>query len=110
MKTPAALASMVALTVGLTIASSSYAQNAANNGGAAHTGHDHGGSQARDAQASGARTPDSDFARLDANKDGFVARSELPAKHGLLPHFAMADTDKDGKLDKKEFAAGMAML
>ena len=50
------------------------------------------------------------FTKLDTNKDGFIKKSELPAKHPLLPHFRMVDKNKDGKLDGKEFKAAQQML
>lgn len=44
------------------------------------------------------------FKALDTNQDGKLSTSEL-AKHPHAAHAAMVDADKDGKLDRKEFAA-----
>jgi hypothetical protein len=44
------------------------------------------------------------FATYDANKDGFLSKAEL-AKHPMAAHASMADTDKDGRLNRAEFAA-----
>ena len=60
--------------------------------------------------ATAGKADDPAFTKLDSNKDGFVKKSELPAKHPLLPHFSMVDKNKDGKLDKKEFEAAQSML
>lgn len=49
------------------------------------------------------------FKRLDADNDGFVTRSELPAGHPLVAHFSMADRSRDGKLDPREFTALVGM-
>lgn len=56
------------------------------------------------------KADDPAFTKLDTNKDGFISKSELPAKHPLLPHFGMVDKNKDGKLDRKEFEAAQRML
>ncbi|WP_394002598.1 hypothetical protein ACF3M1_16795 [Luteimonas sp. WGS1318] len=50
-----------------------------------------------------------DFDALDTDKDGYVVRTELPAKHPLLEHFAMADSNRDGRLDRREFASLVGM-
>jgi hypothetical protein len=60
--------------------------------------------------ATAEKADDPAFTKLDSNKDGFIKKSELPAKHPLLPHFSMVDKNKDGKLDKKEFEAAQSML
>lgn len=55
--------------------------------------------------------PDSkttEFAALDANKNGKLSKAEL-AKHKLGPHFGMLDANKNGTLSPAEFAAGKAM-
>ncbi len=52
---------------------------------------------------------DQEFAQLDKDKDGFLTKSEFPAKHPLAAHFSMIDRNKDRKLDRKEFAAGQSM-
>ena len=56
------------------------------------------------------KADDPAFTKLDTNKDGFISKSVLPAKHPLLPHFGMVDKNKDGKLDKKEFESARNML
>lgn len=105
MKKMIALTCTAGLIAGLTIASAAGAQNATSN---PHAGH--GANQAAPSAANQPASADAEFVKLDKDKDGSVARAELPAKHALVPHFDMADQNKDGKLDKKEFAAGMAML
>ena len=50
----------------------------------------------------------SEFAALDANKDGKLSKAEL-SKHKLGPHFGMLDVNKNGILSPTEFAAGKAM-
>jgi Ca2+-binding EF-hand superfamily protein len=44
-----------------------------------------------------------DFAKLDANGDGQIEKSELPKDHPMAAHFDMMDKDKDGKVSKAEF-------
>jgi Ca2+-binding EF-hand superfamily protein len=46
-----------------------------------------------------------DFAKLDANSDGQLEKSELPKDHPMAGHFDMMDKDKDGKVSKAEFDA-----
>lgn len=41
------------------------------------------------------------FAELDANKDGFLSKTEL-AKHPKAAHASMVDADKDGRLSAAE--------
>ena len=53
---------------------------------------------------------DAEFAKLDTDKDGFISKSEFPAKHPLLPHFGMVDKNRDAKLDRKEFEVASKML
>lgn len=45
-----------------------------------------------------------EFAALDKNKDGKLAKAELPKESPIRPHFDMLDTDKDGSLSSAEFA------
>jgi len=45
-----------------------------------------------------------EFAKLDANKDGFLDKKEAILEPRLLANFDAADTNKDGKIDKKEWA------
>ena len=56
------------------------------------------------------KADDAEFAKLDTDKDGFISKSELPAKHPLLPHFGMVDKNRDGKLDRKEFEVASKMM
>ncbi len=44
-----------------------------------------------------------EFAKLDQNKDGRLARAEVPKTHPLSAHFDMLDGNKDGSLSKAEF-------
>ena len=71
----------------------------------------HAAHQAKPAPAAATTISKSDqeFTQLDQNKDGFVTKSEFPAKHALKAHFSMIDKNRDGKLDKKEFVAGQSM-
>lgn len=45
-----------------------------------------------------------EFTSLDKNRDGKVAKSEIPASNPLAPHFSMLDANKDGSLSQAEFA------
>jgi Ca2+-binding EF-hand superfamily protein len=49
------------------------------------------------------------FAGLDANKDGQLTADEIPAEKKVLFDrlLRVGDTDKDGRLSSKEFAAGL---
>jgi hypothetical protein len=44
-----------------------------------------------------------EFESLDANKDGFVNRSELASQPELAAIFEKADKNRDGKLDPAEY-------
>ena len=48
------------------------------------------------------------FEDWDKNKDGFIAKDEVPAGDELLAKFALFDTDSDGKLSRDEFAKFLA--
>lgn len=63
----------------------------------------HGSASAARALTADIRLAEDDFDALDADKDGFVAKSELPKGHPLAAHFSMADRSRDGKLDRREF-------
>lgn len=88
------------LIAALALAPAAFAQ-------AQHAGHDHHAQPASKPAPADAATS---FKRLDADKDGFITRSELPDKHPLLPHFGMSDGNRDGKLDAREFELGLSML
>lgn len=45
-----------------------------------------------------------EFASLDANKDGKIGKGEVPSTNPLSQHFSMLDADKDGSLSRAEFA------
>lgn len=65
--------------------------------------HDHAAMQ-KPAPPSSDSKSDPEFVALDKNKDGKIAKDELPAKHPLAPHFGMLDTNRDGSLSPAEFA------
>jgi len=44
------------------------------------------------------------FARADRDRDGFIDAGEAAAVPGLLPVFAIADLNGDGKIDRSELA------
>lgn len=48
------------------------------------------------------------FAQYDVNRDGVLTMAEL-ARHPMGAHASMVDANRDGKLDKTEFAALEAM-
>jgi HSP20 family molecular chaperone IbpA len=49
------------------------------------------------------RAPNSDFVRLDTNKDGFVSRNEAAKDKTISRNFSKFDENKDGKLTEDEF-------
>jgi sporulation protein YlmC with PRC-barrel domain len=52
--------------------------------------------------------PDGPFARLDANGDGVLDRSEIAHEMRRGDRYAEIDTDADGTIDPEEFAALLA--
>jgi len=64
------------------------------------------GAQTSPGAAPATKTDDNaaEFARLDANKDGFIDKKEAVLEPRLVTNFDAADTNKDGKIDKKEWA------
>ena len=48
------------------------------------------------------------FARYDVDRNGLLSKAEL-LKHPMGAHASMADANRDGALDKAEFAALEAM-
>lgn len=57
--------------------------------------------------ASAAYADESDplFQALDADRDGFISRTEAAKDDKLAPLFDTLDTNKDTRLDRLEFAA-----
>jgi Ca2+-binding EF-hand superfamily protein len=53
---------------------------------------------------------DARFAELDRDGDGLLSRLECSRMPGLLESFLKHDTDKDGKLNREEFARVAAPL
>lgn len=54
------------------------------------------------AQPAGKQQPE--FAALDKNKDGKLAKDEVRSDPAITEHFAMLDADQDGALSRAEFA------
>ena len=50
-----------------------------------------------------AQAPVVSFEDLDGDRDGFVARDEIPADHELARTFTTHDADGDGRLSAGEF-------
>ena len=48
------------------------------------------------------------FEDWDKNKDGYIAKDEVPAGDELVAKFALFDGDSDGKLSHDEFAKFLA--
>ena len=57
----------------------------------------------------GSTPVDRDFARLDANHDGFLSRSEVRGIRGYGTAFAEADENHDGRLSQDEFIKAEAI-
>ena len=56
------------------------------------------------------RDADARFAQLDADGDGFVTRADVSRVSGAAKRFGKFDANRDGKLDRPEFAALIATL
>ena len=67
----------------------------------------HGASHGTASQGAPA-APRPTFEALDTNRDGRLDKAEL-ARHPLATHAAMADADRNGTLDRREFATLSAM-
>lgn len=53
---------------------------------------------------------DTQFQQLDGDSDGFVTRTEAAKMAGIADRFAKFDANRDGKLDRAEFAALVASM
>ncbi len=53
---------------------------------------------------------DTQFTQLDGDHDGYVTRAEVAQLPGLAKAFEKFDTNRDGKLDRAEFAALVAAM
>ncbi len=53
---------------------------------------------------------DTQFTQLDADRDGFVTKAEVTKLPGVAQRFEKFDLNKDGKLDRAEFAALIAAM
>jgi osmotically-inducible protein OsmY len=49
------------------------------------------------------KKPNPHFARLDANKDGFLSYAEARVDKEAAQHFALFDENRDGRLSEDEF-------
>jgi hypothetical protein len=56
------------------------------------------------------KAAESDFKKLDADKDGAINKEEASRMQGLPELFDAADANKDGKLDPSEFSRAAAAL
>jgi Ca2+-binding EF-hand superfamily protein len=62
------------------------------------------------AQDSTRQSAETQFQQLDGDNDGFVTRAEATRIPGVAERFAKFDANKDGKLDRGEFAALVASM
>jgi Ca2+-binding EF-hand superfamily protein len=56
------------------------------------------------------QSADIQFQQLDGDADGFITRGEATKIPGVAERFAKFDANKDGKLDRGEFAALVASM
>jgi Ca2+-binding EF-hand superfamily protein len=61
-------------------------------------------------QDSTRQSADMEFQQLDVDGDGFITRAEATKIPGVAERFAKFDANKDGKLDRSEFAALVASM
>jgi hypothetical protein len=54
------------------------------------------------------RSEDSTFAKLDANKDGYISAAEAAADPALARDLAKFDLNNDGKLNRAEYLGARA--
>jgi hypothetical protein len=54
------------------------------------------------------KTPD--FSVIDADRDGYISRSEAQSVPELAQIFASVDGDRDGQLDTSEWSGAVARL
>ncbi len=87
MKTTIAFAALIFLAIG-----PAFSQEQAKSGHA-HDGH----------ESNSEPSAKNSFEAYDLDKNGKLSKAEL-AKHSMAAHASMVDADKDGALDRKEFA------
>jgi EF hand len=61
-------------------------------------------------QDSTRQSADIQFQQLDSDADGFVTRAEATKIPGVAERFTKFDVDKDGKINRSEFAALVASM
>jgi Ca2+-binding EF-hand superfamily protein len=61
-------------------------------------------------QDSKRQAADTQFQQLDTDADGFITKAEAAKIPGASERFAKYDANKDGKLDRPEFAALLASM
>jgi len=52
--------------------------------------------------------PDAQFQSLDKDNKGYLTRADVSSMPAIAQRFAQFDANKDGKLDRAEFAALLA--